>query len=50
MNKAELIANMAEKSGLTKKDTEKAVNSFMEFGKRSVIKGRKGTVGRLWNL
>ena len=30
MNKAELISIMAEKSGLTKKDSEKAVNSFVE--------------------
>lgn len=30
MNKAELIAAMAEKSELTKKDTEKALNAFLE--------------------
>ncbi|MBR4696227.1 MAG: HU family DNA-binding protein [Selenomonadaceae bacterium] len=28
MNKTELVAKMAEKSGLTKKDAEKAVNAF----------------------
>lgn len=30
MNKAELISVMAEKSGLTKKDSEKALNAFVE--------------------
>ncbi|MDD3840596.1 MAG: HU family DNA-binding protein [Clostridia bacterium] len=30
MNKADLISSMAEKSGLTKKDAEKALNAFTE--------------------
>ena len=30
MNKAELVSAMAEKSGLTKKDAESALNSFVE--------------------
>ncbi len=30
MNKAELVASMAEKSGLTKKDAEVALNAFMK--------------------
>jgi len=30
MNKAELIATVAEKSGLSKKDTEKAVNATID--------------------
>ena len=30
MNKTELIAAMAEKSGLTKKDSEKALTAFLE--------------------
>jgi DNA-binding protein HU-beta len=30
MNKTELVAKIAEKSELTKKDSEKAVNSFLE--------------------
>ena len=30
MNKAELIASMTEKSGLSKKDAEKALNAFTE--------------------
>ncbi|WZL72816.1 HU family DNA-binding protein [Clostridiaceae bacterium 35-E11] len=30
MNKAELVASMAEKSGLTKKDAETALNAFIK--------------------
>lgn len=30
MNKAELVAAISEKSGLTKKDSELALNAFME--------------------
>ena len=30
MNKTELVAAMAEKAGLSKKDAEKALNAFME--------------------
>jgi len=30
MNKADLVSKMAEKSGLTKKDAEAALNAFME--------------------
>ncbi|HEX9062103.1 MAG TPA: HU family DNA-binding protein [Clostridia bacterium] len=30
MNKADLINTMSEKSGLSKKDTEKALNAFLE--------------------
>lgn len=30
MNKAELVATIAEKTGLTKKDTEATINAFME--------------------
>ena len=30
MNKTELVASVAEKAGLTKKDSEKAVNAVLE--------------------
>ena len=30
MNKTELVASVAEKAGLTKKDAEKAVNAFVK--------------------
>ncbi len=41
MNKAELIASMAEKGGFSKKDTEKAVNAFMETVNEALVKGEK---------
>ncbi len=41
MNKTELIAAVAEKSGLTKKDVEKAVTATLETVKEEVAKGGK---------
>ena len=41
MNKAELIASMAEKSNLTKKDTEAALNAFMKSVEESLASGEK---------
>ena len=41
MNKAELVAAVAEKSGLTKKDTEKAVSAVIESIIESVKKDEK---------
>lgn len=41
MNKAELITSMAEKSGLTKKDAEKALNSFVESVQEALMQGDK---------
>jgi len=41
VNKAELISVMAEKSGLTKKDTEKALNAFMEAVEEALVNGDK---------
>lgn len=41
MNKAELIAAVAEKTGFTKKDAEAAVNATMEGIKESLKKGEK---------
>jgi len=41
MNKAELIASMAEKCELTKKDTEKALKAFMDSVQESLEKGEK---------
>ncbi len=41
MNKAELVANIAEKSGLTKKDSEKALNAFMESVEESLVREEK---------
>ena len=41
MNKSELIASIAEKSGLTKKDSEKALNAFIESIEEALAKGYK---------
>jgi len=41
MNKAELIAAVAEKSGLTRKDSEKAVNATFDAITESLVKGEK---------
>ncbi|TJX15580.1 HU family DNA-binding protein [Tissierella creatinini] len=41
MNKAELIASMAEKSNLTKKDAEAALNGFMKSVEESLAEGEK---------
>jgi DNA-binding protein HU-beta len=44
MNKSDLVASMAEKSDLSKKDTEKALNSFMESVEEALSKGDKVTL------
>jgi DNA-binding protein HU-beta len=41
MNKADLITSMAEKSGLTKKDAEKALKSFIDSIEETMEKGEK---------
>ena len=41
MNKAELVASMAEKSNLTKKDAESALNAFMKTVEEVLSKGEK---------
>ena len=41
MNKTELIAAVAEKAGLTKKDVEKAVAALLE-----TVKGEVAKIGR----
>lgn len=41
MNKAELIASMAEKSNLTKKDAEMALKSFIESVQDALETGDK---------
>ena len=41
MNKAELLASMAEKSELSKKDVEKALNAFLETVEEALVKGEK---------
>ncbi|MBE7008949.1 MAG: HU family DNA-binding protein [Ruminococcaceae bacterium] len=41
MNKADLVAAMVEKSGLTKKDAEKALNAFTASVEGALKKGDK---------
>ena len=41
MTKAELVANVAEKAGLTKKDTDKAVSAVFETIKQALVEGDK---------
>lgn len=41
MNKSELITSIAEKSGLTKKDAESALNAFMKSVEEALTNGDK---------
>ena len=41
MNKTELVANVAEKAGLTKKDAEKAVGAVFESIEEALVEGDK---------
>lgn len=41
MNKAELIAAVAEKTGFTKKDAEAAVNATMTSIEETLVKGER---------
>lgn len=41
MNKAELISSIAEKTGMSKKDAEKALNAFTESIEDALEKGEK---------
>jgi DNA-binding protein HU-beta len=41
MNKAELVASIAEKAGLTKKDAELALNSMVETIQEELVAGGK---------
>lgn len=41
MNKTELIAAVAEKTGLTKKDAERVINATMDTITQSLVKGEK---------
>ena len=41
MNKTELVANVADKAGMTKKDAEKALNAVVESVKEAVANKEK---------
>ncbi|NLW69987.1 MAG: HU family DNA-binding protein [Eubacteriaceae bacterium] len=44
MNKVELIAAMAEKTGMSKKDTEKTLAAFTETVKETLQNGEKVSI------
>jgi DNA-binding protein HU-beta len=44
MNKAELIANVAEKTGLTKTDTTKTLNGIIDAISETLASGEKVTL------
>ncbi len=50
MNKTELIAAVAEKTGLTKKDAERVVNATFETVTASLTKGEKVAVSGFGNF
>lgn len=39
MNKTELVASIAQRSGLTKKDAEKGLNAFFESVEQALVEG-----------
>jgi len=41
LNKADLVAAVAEKTGMTKKDSEKVLNAFVEAIQEALAKGDK---------
>ena len=41
MNKAELVASIAEKTGFTKKDSEAAVNAFTACVEDALVQGER---------
>ena len=41
MNKAELVAQVATKTGFTKKDAETAINAFLTTVQGALVKGEK---------
>ena len=41
MNKAQLVSEIAEKSELSKKEAEKALNAFMEVVEDALVQGDK---------
>ena len=43
MNKSDLVAAMAAKTGDTKKSAEEALNAFVDVVTAALVKGEKGT-------
>ena len=47
MNKTEMVASIAKKTGLTKKDSEKAVDAFIKTIQEGLMDGNKITLAGL---
>lgn len=41
MNKSDLVSSIADKSDISKKDAEKALNAFLETIEEALVKGEK---------
>ena len=50
MNKAEFVNAMAEQTGLSKKDSEAAINAFVNIVSDELVKKRKSFFNRIWNF
>ena len=50
MNKTEIIAAVAEKSGLTKKDAERVVSATLETITEALVKGEKVQIAGFGNF
>lgn len=50
VNKSELVTSIAEKSNLTKKDAEMALNAFLESVQEESYRWRKSTISRIRNF
>ena len=50
MNKTELIAAVAEKAEISKKDAEKAIKAFTEAVSEELVKRRQDPVSWFWYI
>ena len=50
MNKTELVAAMAEKAELSKKDSEKALKAFIDVVTEELKSGEKDSVSWIWYI
>ena len=50
MNKAELISAIVSETGLSKKDTEATINSFVNVVSNELAKKRKSSIDWFWNF
>ena len=50
MNKTELIAAMAEKTGSTKKDAEATLNAMIASITEALVAGDKVSADRFWHI